>query len=345
MSRASEPPSTREALHDAAGGIGAHIALLRCVDCHDVLAPVAADRLDCRGCGRTYPVVSGTLRAGRPRADPVERAVQRDTADSFAYEWSRFGDWRPEWRRNFLDYMAPLTPDWLHGKLVLDLGTGSGRHAREAALCGARVVAVDIGDAIDVARRNTPGHVLTIQADLEAPPLTPAAFDLVMSIGVLHHLPDPARALRRAIEFARPGARVHLYLYWWPEVAWHRVVLRGVARLRRATVRLPHRLLHALSYPLAAFLFAAFVVPYRVSRRRPRLARLAGTLPLKTYADYPFGVCVNDQFDRLAAPIERRFTRAEVEALMRSAGLEHVTVRPHHGWVATGRRPHPHARG
>jgi hypothetical protein len=69
------------------------------------------------------------------------------------------------------------------------------------------------------------------------------------------------------------------------------------------------------------------------------LARMADWLPLKTYADYPFMVLVNDQFDRFSAPIERRFTREEVEVLMRTAGLIDVIVLPHHGWIADGRRP------
>ena len=60
-------------------------------------------------------------------------------------------------------------------------------------------------------------------------------------------------------------------------------------------------------------------------------------LPLKAYADYPFGVLLNDQFDRLSAPIERRFTAAEVRRMLEAAGLEAITVLPHHGWVASGR--------
>lgn len=331
-----------ESLISSEGWQGAHglqARLLRCLWCGSALAPNPGEGLTCTGCERGYPVVSGTVQALRRAPGDAEQGVRAKTAESFAYEWQHFGDLRPEWRQNFLDYMKPLDPEWLKGKLVLDLGTGSGRHAREAALSGAQVVAVDLGDAIHVARRNTPAEVMTVQADLEDLPLEPGSFDLVMSIGVLHHLPDTDAALRRAAEYVKPGGRLHVYLYWWPEVAWHRSVLRGVARVRRLTVRLPHHVLHALCYPLAAALFAAFVLPYRLLRGRPRARRLARLVPLKTYADYPFGVCVNDQFDRLSAPLERRFERDEVAALLRSAGLEDVEVRANHGWVGSGRRP------
>jgi hypothetical protein len=49
-------------------------------------------------------------------------------------------------------------------------------------------------------------------------------------------------------------------------------------------------------------------------------------------------VLVNDQFDRFSAPLERRFTAAEVLAAMEDAGLEDIVVLPNHGWVADRRR-------
>jgi ubiquinone/menaquinone biosynthesis C-methylase UbiE len=269
----------------------------------------------------------------------VESGVRNRTAESFAYEWQRFGDLRPEWRRNFVDYLRPLAPEWLNGKRVLDVGTGSGRHARQAAELGAEVVAVDIGDAIDVARANLPDGVLTIQADAEDLPFEHGSFDLVMSIGVLHHLPDPAAGLRAIAPYARPGGYVHVYLYWNPPWRWHRAVLRLVSLLRKATVRTPHRVLHLLCYPLAAALFVLIVLPYRGFRRYDRLQGIAQLLPLKTYADYPFSVLVNDQFDRLSAPIEHRYSAAEVADMLTSAGLVHPRVVQNHGWVGNGRRP------
>jgi hypothetical protein len=59
---------------------------------------------------------------------------------------------------------------------------------------------------------------------------------------------------------------------------------------------------------------------------------------MKQYARYPFRVCVNDQFDRLSAPIENRYSKAEVEAWLTRAGLEDVRVRPFCGWIGTGRK-------
>jgi len=101
---------------------------------------------------------------------------------------------------------------------------------------------------------------------------------------------------------------------------------------------------HGLCYPVAVSLQLGIVGPYRALRARPRGRRLAAALPLKTYADYPFSVLVNDQFDRFSAPLERRFTAEEVRAAMKSAGLEDVVVLPNHGWIADGRRPTgPHA--
>ena len=351
------------------------LALLRCLKCGGTVRVVRLSerpgypelgpdgRMRCEVCGESYPLVAGTARM-LPRTmrsrlavdyplareafeeEPDEDAaasgdrshdVKQRTADSFAYEWQRFGALREQWRRNFVDYMQPHTPESFGGRLVLDVGTGSGRHAFHAAELGAQVVAVDIGRSIDVARGNLPPAVLTVQADAEHLPFAPDTFDFVMSIGVLHHLPDPQRGLERIVPLARPEGHVHIYLYWVPEHPWHVRVLRLVSAARSVTVRLPHCVLRVLCVPLAAMLALLVVWPYRVLRHVPRLRRLAGAFPLKTYADYPFGVLVNDQFDRLSAPLERRYTRAEAVAMLQGAGLTDVRVLANHGWVGDGR--------
>jgi hypothetical protein len=60
---------------------------------------------------------------------------------------------------------------------------------------------------------------------------------------------------------------------------------------------------------------------------------------LKTYADYPFGVLVNDQFDRFSAPLEHRYTEEEVRDMLTRSGLTSVMVLPNAGWLGDGRMP------
>jgi len=351
------------------------LALLRCLECGGAIGGLRLcerlgypelgldGHLRCEGCSECYPLVAGTVRmlprsmrwrlwvdyplsrealvqAGieAPGASALSKPdVKQQTADSFAYEWERFGALREQWRKNFADYMQPHTPESFAGRLVLDVGTGSGRHAFHAAEQRAHVVAVDLGRSIDVARANLPQEVMTVQADAEDLPFAPKAFDFVMSIGVLHHLPDPQRALERIVPLAAPGGHVHVYLYWVPEHAWHATVLRMVSAVRRLTVRLPHHVLHALCVPLAASLALVVVWPYRALRQIPRLRAVAESFPLKTYADYSFGVLVNDQFDRFSAPLERRYARSEVVAMLERAGLTDVRVVANHGWIGDGR--------
>lgn len=311
------------------------------------------DCLSCEGCASIFPVVDGIPRllvrsmrealAGR-RVVGVGAGVDARkvaTAESFGYEWNRFSEMRDEWERNFLEYMQPRGPEFFRGKRVLDAGCGSGRHSFYAARFGADVWAVDLGPAVEAARRNNSDNgARIVQADIYNLPFAPESFDFIYSNGVLHHLPDPEGAFRNLLRYLKPGGEIQIFLYWKPEgQPLKRAMLAGVDLFRRVTTRLPHGAIYALSYPMAWLAFAGFVWPYKIMSGVPGLKALAERLPMKQYARYPFRVCVNDQLDRFSAPIENRYTRAEVEGWLARAGLESVSVRPNFGWNATGRKP------
>ena len=217
----------------AAELLGEGARALRCPSCGGTLELAVGEVLVCGGCAARYPVVDGTPRllAAAPR--PAGRG--RGRAAHGAQLRLRVG----ALRRSARGVGAQLRrlPAAAHAReprrqdACSMSAAGSGRHSFHAAAAGAQVVAVDLGDAIDVARRNLPPSVLTVQADAEALPFEPGSFDLVMSIGVLHHLPDTERALGSIARYAKPGGHVHVYLYWVPERRWHRAVLR--ARRRR----------------------------------------------------------------------------------------------------------------
>jgi len=328
---------------------------LRCPVCRGRLSEnqenLSTVFLDCSDCRKSYPILKGIPRmlipsmyyalqneGGRASAEASKVA----TARSFGYEWSHFSDMYDEWEKNFSEYMAPRDAAFFNGKRVLDAGCGGGRHTYYASRYGARVWAVDLGDAIEVAKRNNVENEEAnfAQADLYNLPFAFESFDFIYSIGVLHHLPDPEGAFRNLIRHLKPGGEIQIYLYWKPEgQPMKRALLAMVTAVRKLTTRLPHNLVHALSYPAAVAVFACLVWPYRTMKRVPGLKAPAERLPMRQYARYPFLVCVNDQFDRFSAPIENRYEKAEVEAWLKRANLENIETRPNWGWIGSGRKP------
>jgi SAM-dependent methyltransferase/uncharacterized protein YbaR (Trm112 family) len=326
---------------------------LRCPACNGELS--GTETLACLSCNLSFPVENGIPRMLLPAIRAALQAnsdasafdaKQAKTALSFGYEWQRFPEMYAEWEKQFLDYMQPHNTDFFKGKKVLDAGCGNGRFAYYAGKYAREVWAIDLGPAVEVARKNTASldNVHVVQADLHHPPFPLESFDFIYSIGVLHHLPDPEPAFQNLLRYLKPGGEIQIYLYWQPERrSVKSALLRAVNSARNVTTRLPHWAVHALAYPsaLAAFLF--FVWPYQIMTRVPALRSVAENMPMKQYAVFPFRVCVNDQLDRFSAPIENRYTKTEVEAWLSSAGLKKFQVIPNFGWLGTGQKPESYA--
>ncbi len=100
-----------------------------------------------------------------------------------------------------------LDPSWVIG----DLGCGTGQVAEALAPFAGGILAVDGSEAMleEARRRLEPhGNVEVLHGDLEALPLEDGSLDAAVLALVLHHLPDPAAALREVARVVRPGGRV-----------------------------------------------------------------------------------------------------------------------------------------
>lgn len=267
---------------------------------------------------------------------------QRETARSFGYEWQNFSEILPDYESNFRWYFEGFKPESFENKIVLDAGCGTGRHTYYMAQRAREVVAMDLSQAIEVAARNNRDktNIHFIQADIYHPPFRPDTFDFIYSLGVLHHLPNPENGFRSLFKLLKTDGFMNIYLYWnlEGEAAWRRSLLRLVEGARRITTRMPHALLKKISWVVAASFELAFVRPARIMERFELTRPLAGRVPLGHYRKYSFRVLYTDQFDRFSAPIENRYSRAEVAEWFERAGLKDVVILGGQGWRASGKR-------
>ena len=344
-----------------------------CVTCFQL--EIDDGLLRCNGCDEIFPIIKGVPRILLERlrqilwkdypeyietyknqlsetsclqmpSDVEEKRflkAKEKTSESFGFEWTHFNTMYNEWERNFQGYFAPKDSSFFEGKLILDAGCGTGRHLYYASMYGEEAVGMDLSKAVDIAYQNTrqfpQAHL--IQADLYNLPFHHESFDFVYSIGVLHHLPTPEEGFRKLLDYLRRGGEIRIYLYWnlENEPKWKQFLLEIVTAIRKVTTKMPHPVLYHLSYLIAGIAYLTFVIPYKLLSKLAISHQFAETLPLKSYANYPFGVCHNDQFDRFSAPIENRYNQKEIKAWLERAGLEDISVTPHFGWLGHGRKP------
>jgi SAM-dependent methyltransferase len=340
---------------------------LRCPACGDRFHLEARERaqgivvegaLQC-ACGRRFPIILGIPRLLPPAAAASLRAEHPDffrrhpdlepsalrvpprsaslrTQRAFGDEWRRFPELLRVHERIFEWYFQGGEPsDWPRLR-VLDAGCGMGRWLHFARKAGARVVGLDVSRAIEVAAARERDQADLVQADLRRPPFAAGTFDLVYSLGVVHHLEDPGGAVATLARLLVPGGQLRLYVYrslagdpWL-----RRALLAVVTNLRAVTTRLPYPVVHALAISIAATASVAFLAPRRLLRGTRLGDRVTAGLPLVQYADVPFQMLVGEQFDRLVAPIEGRYAREEVEEWLVAAGLAVVEILPELGWRA-----------
>jgi SAM-dependent methyltransferase len=262
------------------------------------------------------------------------------TYASFGYEWNTFDDVRTEDEISADVYFKDVDFESLRGKIGLDAGCGKGRFTRFVAAHIGALVALDGSTAVQAAARNLaefPG-VTVVKSDLRTAPFAPESFDFVSSLGVLHHLADPEEGFRRLVALMAPGGSILLYLYSRPEGGGVRsVALSFATALRRVTVRLPHPVLKALCGPIAAFLYAGFVLPGRFGARHG--IKALADLPMDLYRDKPLRGLVLDTFDRLSAPVEFRYVWSDLEPWFERAGLVVDAARDDTGWFVLAHRP------
>ncbi len=319
------------------------LSLLACPDCRGDIAGEFSDELEegelhCLGCQRTFPVTLGVPCLLPSSGDQL--AVQ--VASQFAEQWKRYSEWRPEYRQQFLDWIAPVEADFFKDKLVLDGGCGKGRHLRVSAEFQPKlVVGIDLGEAVYVAREGTRHleNVQIVRGDLLCLPFKPGVFDYAYSVGVLHHLPEPPKGFSSIVETVRPDGHISAWVYGYENNEW---IVKLVNPIREnITSHLPRFILKALSWCLAGFLVTVIQGFYKPWHQRYPNRRLFYQDYLLYLSQFPFEEIETIVYDQLHPSVafyipKEKFVSWFVE-------LQDVVVEWHNrnSWRGFARKPKP----
>jgi len=173
------------------------------------------------------PAEEQRLRAQIPRLTPIADAVSLRVQDQYEENpyprWVRQAPGAPDTILNFIGAKFPLARFDRHpGRAMQDVliaGCGTGQRAIAMAqkFGGRNILAVDLSLAsLCYARRKSEALGLPVtygQADLLELGRMERQFDLIESLGVLHHLADPWEGWRRLLALLRPGGFMLLGLY------------------------------------------------------------------------------------------------------------------------------------
>lgn len=248
-----------------------------------------------------------------PVAGGIPRFVEQAHLSSFGRQWNRYEVAHDEEDRATFTAKTGVRLDELKGLRVLDAGCGGGRYAKVAGEAGATVIGADQSTAVEKAARlceHLP-HVHFIQADLKRLPLRLASFDLVFSIGVMHHDADTRAVFDAVARMVRPGGRLAVWLYrrnqWWQE--WLN------AALRRRTTRMPPERLERWCR-VGAWLGGVPVINRTLNK----------IVNFSAHPDRENRLC--DTFDWYAPQYQHHHTVAELCDWFRAAGFEDLVVLP-----------------
>jgi SAM-dependent methyltransferase len=258
------------------------------------------------------------------------------TIKDFGKQWIQYSDNKGFYGSLdlFSDIIFPfLKPEEIKGCKVADIGSGTGRIVNMLLEAGAKhIIAIEPSDSFEVLRRNIieQGKVTCLKITGDQ---LPAYGDLnyVFSIGVLHHIPDPASVAHAAFKALRPGGH---FLVWLYGKEGNRLYLALIRPLRGLTKCLPHLILASLVeimyWPLVLYI---------------KLCRWLA-LPLRRYMLSVLNRMSPEKrrliiYDQLNPAYAKYYTREEAIKLLEDGGFIDVRIHHRHGysWTVVGTKP------
>lgn len=252
----------------------------------------------------------------------------QDAHPEWDWQWKHLehGD---EWL--FRDWIHPNTLADFEGKRVLDAGCGGGYHLRLVAPVAAEVVGIDLNTSeLAGERLREYPNVSTLQADIAAYE-TDRPFDIVYSIGVIHHTDSPDKTFENLARLTKPGGKTIVWVYSHEGNALNRHLVEPLKRwfilkMSKPSLKRLAWILTVLLYPI---IYTVYLLPL------PWLPYFAY---FENWRKLTFQQNFLNVFDKLNAPQTFFISEQQIKSWFENNGYTGVHISPYRGvsWRGSG---------
>jgi SAM-dependent methyltransferase len=260
----------------------------------------------------------------------IKKNYDRNVIEDFGNEWQSYDQSivdLEELQKQFFNYFRLFS--WnaeITNGIGIDFGCGSGRWARFVSKKVNTLICIDASSkAINVAKRNLwdRENCYVIQGRIDTLPILNNSLDFAYSLGVLHHLPDTASAIKKCVSKLKSGAPFLIYLYYAFDnrPKWYLLIWKCSDFLRKIISKLPFYMKYVFSNILALGIYLPLA---RLSFLLEKMKFNVSNIPLSEYRSKSFYTMRTDSLDRFGTRLEQRFSKEEIKIMMKNAGLVRI---------------------
>jgi len=266
----------------------------------------------------------------------IEDIKTQKTIEDFGQQWSHFTDNTGYYGSTDIlkDICGPhFNLENFKQKTIIDIGAGTGRLTNLLIESGAKhVYALEPSKAFDVLLKNTTKNAEKITYLHTTGDNIPndIHYDFAISIGVIHHIPDPVPTLKSAIMHLKPGGKIIIWLYG---KEGNRLYLFFASFIRLITIKIPNNYLIYISKKLVnplrlyGILCKSFKLPMHEYMKK-HINKLDNASLLITI------------YDQLNPHHAKYYKKDEAFSLLEDRGLINIRIYHRHGysWTLVGEK-------